>query len=412
MNRFWILLTVCVSIASADLFGQRFAVDRKIRENRMGTLIIKAEPGSRVTVHQTRHEFWFGAALSNRAFSGRMEEADAARYRAVFLENFNSAVTENALKWLITEREQGEIDFSVVDAILEWTDANDVPLRGHNIFWGVPKWTQDWVKNLDDAALLAAVEKRARDVARRYRGRFAEYDLNNEMIHGNVFEERLGEDITLRMAQWVKEEDPEAILFLNDYEVLTGEKVRAYSRDIKRLLKMGVPIGGIGVQGHSHDQQFSSRELKGALNDLSDFGLPIRITEFNMSGQNSKFYENRSMEITDIEEEEKAANLEEYFRICFSHPAVKGILLWGFWEGANWIPQSSLFKRDWTLTPAGETYRRLVFEEWWTNETATVGDSGRVEIEAFFGRHDVTVGDTTIPVELRSDQGTGMVAFQ
>jgi endo-1,4-beta-xylanase len=38
--------------------------------------------------------------------------------------------------------------------------------------------------------------------------------------------------------------------------------------------------------------------------------------------------------------------LNDYYRICFAHPAVAGILMWGFREGANWIPVSSLYWRD------------------------------------------------------------------
>jgi hypothetical protein len=40
--------------------------------------------------------------------------------------------------------------------------------------------------------------------------------------------------------------------------------------------------------------------------------------------------------------------------------------MWGFWEGANWIPQSSLYRRDWSPTPAADAYRGLVFKQWWT----------------------------------------------
>jgi hypothetical protein len=46
--------------------------------------------------------------------------------------------------------------------------------------------------------------------------------------------------------------------------------------------------------------------------------------------------------------------------------AVTGIIAWGFWEGANWIPQSSLYKRDETPTPAAQAYLDLVKNKWWT----------------------------------------------
>lgn len=374
-----------------------------IREHRMGTMIISATPNATVQVRQLRHEFWFGSALANHVFDGAVSREDAVSYRQVFLDNFNSAVTESALKWGVMEPKRGEVDYLTIDAILEFTDQHVIPLRGHNIFWGVPKWTQDWVKELDDEALRATVEARARDIGSRYRGRFAEYDLNNEMIHGNVFEDRLGPEITLNMAQWLKDQDPGAKLYLNDYDILTGAKLGQYVTHIRDLLEMGVPIDGIGVQGHLHAETFDPEALQNALDELAKFGLPIRVTEFSMPGQRSKYYENRAMEITPEEELSKAQLLVDYYRICFAHPAVNGILMWGFWEGANWIPQSSLYKRDWSPTPAAQAYKDLVYGEWWTNGEVKADGNGRVEIQAFFGLYTVISGDEAVTVELKKE---------
>ena len=159
-------------------------------------------------VEQQRHEFWFGAALASQMFSGQSGLRGRRPIQEVFLPNFNSAVTENALKWHSMEREAGKVDYSAVDAILEWTKQHEIPLRGHNIFWGVTEFVQPWQKELDDATLRETLKARAKDIGRRYRGQFAEYDLNNEMLHANYYEERLGPDITRDMAQWVREEDP------------------------------------------------------------------------------------------------------------------------------------------------------------------------------------------------------------
>lgn len=161
-------------------------LDESIRRTRMGTLVIEAPPGTEVRVEQLRHEFWFGAAIASHVFGDRANADDAARYKQVFLENFNSAVTENALKWHAMERRRGEVDYSAVDAILAWTDEHQIPLRGHNIFWGVSNQVQPWLKELDDAELRETLKARATDIGRRYRGRFAEYDLNNEMQIGRA----------------------------------------------------------------------------------------------------------------------------------------------------------------------------------------------------------------------------------
>ena len=81
--------------------------------------------------------------------------------------------------------------------------------------------------------------------------------------------------------------------------------------------------------------------LRNALDELAQCKLPDRVTEFNFPGQRSKFYTgDRKAQLTPEEEQPKAEAIRQYCRICFAHPSVTGILMWGFWEGANWVPQS------------------------------------------------------------------------
>jgi GH35 family endo-1,4-beta-xylanase len=375
-------------------------------------IVVKTQPNATLRIVQQDHEFWFGSAIANQIFNGTTNNADCKKYKQAFLENFNCAVTENALKWLDMEKEKGHVDFSVVDNILDWTYENDIPLRGHNIYWGVPMFVQDWVKELDDEQLYDELHKRARTIALRYKGKFAEYDLNNEMIHGNYYVKKLGKSITLDMANWIKKYDPTAQLYLNDYNVLTGVALDDFIIHIRELLDMGVPIDGIGVQGHLHDHDFDRETLQYALNELSQFNLPIRITEFNMPGQTSKFYKDKDRKMSSEEELLKAKNLEDYYRICFANPAVTGILMWGFWEDLNWIPASSLYKKDWSPTPALESYRSLVFDEWWTNFEGKADEKGMIKIPAFYGTHKIEVNDTEKIVNLKQDQGITFISIQ
>jgi endo-1,4-beta-xylanase len=251
----------------------------------------------------------------------------------------------------------------------------------------------------------------AEDGARRYRGRFAEYDLNNEMLHGNYYEERLGPNITRDMAAWMRQEDPLAVLYLNDYDITTGRRLEDYVAQIRMLLDQGVTIGGIGVQGHLHGDSFDAGALQNALDRLAQFKLPVRVTEFNLPGQRSKYYGQRDARLSEAEEQAKARALANYYRICFAHPTVEGILMWGFWEGANWIPVSSLYRRDWSPTPAAEAYRDLVFRQWWTRWQGKADAQGRCELRAFFGKHRVTAGGEEKVVELKRAEPKQQVAF-
>jgi endo-1,4-beta-xylanase len=407
---FAVLSLIAIQIHSS--YGQNPGINGEIARNRKGEIIVKAKPGSQVIVEQLRHEFWFGCAISNIIASDGMPENDKKLYKEKFLENFNSAVTENAVKWPDMEPRRGEVNYGTVDYILNWTEENKIPLRAHNLFWGIEKFIQPWVKELNDEELRKTLQNRAETVTSHYKGRFAEYDLNNEMIHGNYYENRLGPEITKQMSQWAHNGDPEAKLFLNDYDILTGNRLADYMAQIRKFLKQGVPIAGIGVQGHLHAETFNRVQLKNALDSLAIFNLPVRVTEFNIPGQRSKYYEKRSLKMTPQEEELNAKELVDYYRICFAHPAVEGILMWGFWEGDNWIPQSSMYRRDWSLTPTGKAFKDLIFNEWWTKASGTADNRGTFIAPAFFGKYRVTVNGVSKEVELTKEKGKGTVDFR
>ena len=349
-------------------------IPERIRQHRMGTLSIKTTPGANVTVNQVEHEFWFGTAIAPTIFDGRVKAAeDRERYLAILKDNFNSAVDEGSLKWRATEARKDVYTYETADAILEWCEANGLRMRGHTIFWA---HAPAWLKKMDAAELRAKLEQRARDVMTRYKGRIGEYDVNNEMILGRFPEDRLGETIRHDMFKWCREADPDAVLYVNDHSILNGIAIGAYEKQIADFLAAGVPVGGIGVQGHFEAGGVNPAQVAGNLDRLAKFNLPIKITEFDIDSK---------------DEDIKARGLVDLYTVGFSHPAVDGILMWGFWEGAHWKPDAALWKKDWTPTKAAKAYRHLVYEKWWTKFEGTADEQGICEVPVFFGRHAVAV---------------------
>ena len=208
-----ILIAYFLLFQVQEVISQDLDIEKSIAKHRKGKIIIKTKPDVQVSIEQLSHEFWFGCAISNGIFSGRNSESDIIQFKEKFLKNFNSAVTENAVKWHSMERRKGEVNYSVVDAMLKWTEENNIPLRAHNLFWGIPNRVQPWLKEMSDEELEQALKNRAETITSRYRGRFVEYDLNNEMIHGNYYEDRLGPEITKKMTDWAQNGDPDIKLY-------------------------------------------------------------------------------------------------------------------------------------------------------------------------------------------------------
>lgn len=366
------------------------AANKRIEQVRKGTLIIKTKPGERVTVRQLTNEFKFGTCISDRMLTTTNPNNDTQQYQHTLKTYFNAAVHEGSMKWPAVERTGPTPNFTTPDASLAWCEANGISMRGHCIFWALEENVPAWVKALDNTGLLANIERRAKAVTSHYRGRIHEYDLNNEMLHSDYFEKRLGPAYFGDMARWAKEGDPDAVLYLNEYDVPTGIKYNLYTdmliAQVKACKDKAIPIGGIGCQCH-YLEDIPLEQVQANLERLAQLGLPISITEFD---------------IGTTDEAKKAELLDAFYRISFANPAVDGILMWGFWEGAKWIKTAYLWKRDWSLTPAGQAYVNLVTKEWRTNTTAVADRAGVCRIKGFYGQYEVQVGGKTQRVTLAS----------
>ncbi len=368
-------------------------IDARIAEIRMGDIIIETKPGADVMVQQTRHEFLFGTAITDE-LAEKDKNAMSPENRKMFLkilgENFNYAVHENALKWYDCEIEQNVVDYYLADRIWELCSELNIPMRGHCIFWEKDEHIMPWLNKLNNDELRAAVVRRAIDVTKHFKGRINEFDLNNEMINGNFFRRRLGYGIVNEMAWMAKVGNPDAVLFVNDYGILVdgGFNAETYIYQIKNLLASGVPIRGIGCQGHqatSVKTIMSAEHVQKTLDQLSKFNLPIKITECLFDADDAEF---------------QAEELRKIFPIYFAHPSVEAILMWGFWEGAHWQPQTALWKKDWTLTPQGLAYRDLVFNKWWTQVSGKTEKNGTFKTRAFYGDYSITSDGKTKKITL------------
>ncbi|GJM99999.1 hypothetical protein PR202_ga17147 [Eleusine coracana subsp. coracana] len=173
-----------------------------------------------------------------------------------FTNHMDWAVFENELKWYWTEAQRGQLNYNDADHLLDFCDRLGKPVRGHCIFWAVDGAVQQWIKDIggDRDQLMSVVQDRLRSLLSRYAGRFPHYDVNNEMLHGRFYRDRLGEDVSSLMFREAARLDPGAALFVNDYNVECANDPNAtpekYMVLIDELRRGGAQVGGIGLQGH------------------------------------------------------------------------------------------------------------------------------------------------------------------
>ncbi len=399
-----ILANACYSQDSAAAEIAPAAVKARIEKYRMGDIIIRTKPGAGINIRQVRHEFLFGTAIPDALAENApnsFSKKDRETYVKILSENFNYAVHENALKWYDDEKEEGVVDYSVADRIWQICDSLSIPMRGHCIFWAKDKYIMPWLFKLNNDDLRAAVKRRAIGVTSHFKGRIDEFDLNNEMIDGDFFRRRLGYGIVSEMAWMAKAGNPDARLCVNDYGILDGGyNASTYIMQIKNLLANGVPIEGIGCQGHlaMTTESFvnSPERVQRTLDQLGQFHLPIKITE--------------CLFVFD-DEQEQAAELKKLFPIYFADPDIEAVIMWGFWAGDHWIPNSAMWRKDWSPRPQALAYRDLVFKQWWTQIKDKADGSGNFKARAFYGDYLITSNGVTKKVSLHKKDKSVTVVF-
>ncbi|XP_043713529.1 endo-1,4-beta-xylanase 1-like isoform X1 [Telopea speciosissima] len=326
--------------------------------------------GTFVKVTQTQNSFPFGACV-NRT------NIDNEDFVDFFVKNFNWAVFGNELKWYWTEAQQGKFNYKDADDILDLCKSHGIECRGHCIFWEVESTVQSWIRSLNKNDLMTAVQNRLTGLLTRYKDKFRHYDVNNEMLHGSFYQDRLGKDVRAYMFKTAHQLDPAATLFVNDYHVEDGCDTRSspekYIEQILNLQEQGAPVGGIGIQGHIDSPV--GPIVCSALDKLGILGIPIWFTELDVSS---------------INEYVRADDLEVMLREAFAHPAVEGLMLWGFWELFMSRENSHLVDAEGNVNVAGKRYLALK-DEWLSHAHGHLDDQGEFRFRGFRGTYTVDV---------------------
>jgi GH35 family endo-1,4-beta-xylanase len=343
--------------------------------------------GLPVEVRQIRHRFAFGAAVNHTL----LEDPEYADF---FFRHFEWGVLENESKWRYNEPTQGNVTYEDADAMLALCENRGIPMRGHLVFWDVWHKVPYWARDLPDEELSDAMEARIGSVVPHFAGRFRHWDVDNEILTGGYYEERFGPGIHAWMYQRTRELDPDVRLFLNEFGVLKGGDTDPLLQLVASLRAQGAPLDGIGLQGH-FNPVVDARAVKSTLDRVATAELPIWITEYDSPQPDETL---------------RADNLEALYRMAFSHPAVEGILMWGFWAGNHWRgPDAAIVDLDWTLNEAGVRYVELL-DEWTTRADGRTDRVGELAFRGFHGTYRVTVRDpswTAEPVTFELEPGAG-----
>ena len=308
-----------------------------------------------------QHAFRIGAAVSGSVL--KKKEADE-----IITRHFSSITPESAMKFAVIHPEEKIWNFREADLIAEYARSRSLAMRGHAIIWHkrTPTWlflSRDGTGPAAKRSLYKRLEKHIAALASRYRDTVYAWDVLNEVIDAAK-----GDENGFRLSKWYRiggreifdfalkamgEACPGARLFYNDNGIENGKKLEAALGFLKNLLDRGIPIHGVGIQGHWNYNYPDAGTLRTAIEKYAALGLEIEFTEVDISAYEPSDAGKRGEFFPSMPEDRLRAQAERYselFRIAADYPAVKSITTWGIADNHTWLDGFPVHgRKNWPL---------------------------------------------------------------
>jgi endo-1,4-beta-xylanase len=334
----------------------------------------QADPKDHTLQGETPIDLKVGSAVWGQNQLLDFDPANPTEFQSILGAEFNSVTPENDMKWAEIHPEPDVYDFSGADAVVAFAKANGQEVRGHTLLWHSqnPAWVTEASEDWTCEEARGVLEDHIRTVVSRYAGDIYQWDVANEIFQDtwdeggvrlrtddNPFLKACSEDPVGLIGdafRWAHEADPEAVLFLNDYNAEgINEKTDAYYALAQRMLADGTPLGGFGAQAHLSLQYGFDTTLQANFERFAALGLQVAVTEADvriplLEGE------------TGPTPEQVATQAERYdglLQACLNVKACSSFTVWGFPDANSWVPDvfpgegwATIFVDDYSPKPA------------------------------------------------------------
>lgn len=284
---------------------------------------------------------------------------------AIIKKDFNSITAENDMKPQHTEPAYGQFNWENADKIANFCRSNGIKLRGHCLMWHAQ--IGEWMYK-DEKGNLVSKEKLFQNmkhhitaIVERYKDVIYAWDVVNEAISDGGWQggrrgmgeqpspyrnsplyQIAGDEFIKKAFIYAREADPNVLLFYNDYNAADpGKRDRIYNM-VKSMKEEGVPIDGIGMQGHYNVYGPSMEDVDAALTKYSTIVKHIHITELDIrANQEMGGQLNFSRDGGNISQVVKTLQEDQYarlFKVLRKHKdVVDNVTFWNLSDRDSWL---------------------------------------------------------------------------
>lgn len=313
----------------------------------------------------------------------------------LLLKHFSAVTPENCLKPDPVQRVEGEFNFRLPDAFVDFAASNHLQGVGHCLVWAkddrTPSWFyRDGTNEATAELLLQRMKTHIETVVGRYRGRIAAWDVVNEALDDGTnflrpsgWTRACGEEFIARAFEIAHAADPRALLIYNDYNNELPEKRAKLIRLIRSLRERKVPIQAIGLQGHYEIDRLPLKDIEATLKAMGELGVKVVISELDMDViPRGKWWADGGKHRDELARvnpyrdgcppdvlERQAEQYAQLFQLLRSHAdVIARVSFWNLHDGQTWLNyfpwrranHPLLFDREGQPKPAFEAVRKAL----------------------------------------------------
>jgi endo-1,4-beta-xylanase len=262
--------------------------------------------------------------------------ANEAPYTQKVATEFNSVTPENVMKWDTVEPARGVYDFTQGDQLVAFAQAHGQLVRGHNLLWHnqLPSWLTGG--DFSATELRDILHQHITAEVTHFKGKIWQWDVVNEAfnddgtLRDDLWLQKLGPGYIADAFRWAHEADPKAALYINDYNIEgVNAKSTALYDLVAQLRRQGVPIQGVGIQGHLDVAYPAPHDIADNMARFDKLGVQTAITEADVRIT-------LPASATDVEAQDEA--YQTLLEGCLLTRHCTDFTVWGFTDKYSWVP--------------------------------------------------------------------------
>lgn len=303
---------------------------------------------------ETNNLFLIGSLFN---YKYAYDSPDHDKFYKTLSDEFNIISGEFELSMEEIWTDKNTYNFKYADSLLSYAKQHNMKVKWTHLLWhgALPSWSgfEDMPSSEFEIAIHSYIDTVMHHCKTYYPGIVFDYNVVNEVIDPDdntlfrqtIFLEKLGDDFVEKAFTWAHDADPDAKLYICDYDFLGNPVDNQVKQDhmyqlVSALVSKGIHIDGVAEQAHLNTEYIDNIDYytpqdmdywSETMDKYANLGLKFEISEMTIAiNEDHKGINNEKLE-------RQAEITKEIFELLKTKSYVEAVLFWGLTDAHTYL---------------------------------------------------------------------------